>query len=104
MAAWASLKWIEGAETNSTASFYFAAGVFIYTFAVCLLIPLLAATTGDAVWWIHDAANITAYLIFYCFYLIKKIHNQVEKSVINLPEKSLLTQVLLPFSSVAKTK
>lgn len=88
LAAWASLKWIEGAGNKlNSPVFALLAGVFIYTFCSVFIDSFIGTTTGDAVWWIHDAANITAYLIFaYCFYLIKK-STTVEKSVINLPEK-----------------
>ena len=88
LAAWASLKWIEvaGNKLNSPV-FVLLTGVFIYTFCSVFIDSFIGTTTGDAVWWIHDAANITAYLIFaYCFYLIKKT-TAIEKSVINLPEK-----------------
>ncbi len=88
LAAWASLKWIEGAGNKlNSPVFALLAGVFIYTFCSVFIDSFIGTTTGDAVWWIHDAANITAYLIFaYCFYLIKK-STTVEKSVINLPKK-----------------
>ncbi|HOZ90471.1 MAG TPA: hypothetical protein PLU85_04545 [Bacteroidia bacterium] len=88
LAAWASLKWIEGAGNKlNSPVFVLLTGVFIYTFCSVFIDSFIGTTTGDAVWWIHDAANITAYLIFaYCFYLIKKT-TAIEKSVINLPEK-----------------
>ncbi|QQR96435.1 MAG: hypothetical protein IPJ93_07500 [Bacteroidota bacterium] len=88
LAAWASLKWIEGAGNKlNSPVFVLLTGVFIYTFCSVFIDSFIGTTTGDADWWIHDAANITAYLIFaYCFYLIKKT-TAIEKSVINLPEK-----------------
>ena len=88
LAAWASLKWIEGVGNKlNNPVFTLLIGVFIYTFCSVFIDSFIGTTIGDAVWWIHDVANITAYLIFaYCFFLIKK-STTTEKSVINSPKK-----------------
>lgn len=81
LSTWALLNLIETVEVvRESPDFFLLMGIFVFCFCSFFIDSFINDEFKASVWWLHDVANMTAYLIFiYAFFLL---HNGgVEKDL-----------------------